>query len=224
MKLLPFIILSLAALGGCSSGTAPGAPTFAVELRASSQDGQPLAGVSFTIDQRVVGLTRADGRLVHAVRGTEGGLAKLVVACPAEFEPPPQPAPLRLTRTRAIDGEATQPLTVDVRCQKRLRDVVLIVHAERGDHLPVLVDGKPVGTTDDDGIAHVLLRRPREDKSVQLGVDTTSRPALKPVSPSRSYQLTGQDAVVLFEPSFVVAVAPAARIAAPRRHIPVRVY
>ncbi|HXK18460.1 MAG TPA: hypothetical protein VNG33_11690, partial [Polyangiaceae bacterium] len=108
-------------------------------------------------------------------------------------------------------------------CQKRLSDVVVIVHADHGDSLPVLVDGKPVGVTDGDGVAHLLLRRPRSDKSLQLGLDTTNRTTLKPVNPSRTYQLSGRDAVVLFEPSFAVTAPFVARSSAPRRHIPVRV-
>lgn len=223
MKQFPLVLLSLYALVACSPAPASKVPSFSVELRATSQDGMPLAGVAFAIGGHAVGVTNTNGRLAHAVQGQEGSALKVAVTCPADFEPPTQPTPLRLTRTRTIEDQAAQPLTVDVRCQKRLSDIVLIVHAEHGERLPVLVDGKPVGTTDSEGVAHVLLRRPRGDKSVQLGLDTTGRTALKPLNPSRTYQLNGRDAVVLFEPSFVVTAPFVARSSAPRRRIPVRV-
>ncbi len=223
MKFLLFAVL-LGCQSACSSAPPPDAASkFGLELRALTEEGTPLAGVGLTAEGQPLGFTGRDGRLTHDFRGVEGRSVRVVVTCPEEFEQPEQPAPLRLTRTRAVGTQAAQPLTLDVRCQKRLNDIAVVVHADRGDHLPVLVDGKPVATTDDEGIAHVLLRRPRGTSAVQLGLDTTSRRALKPVNPTRSYDLHGRDAIVLFEPSFVVSKPQGPRTAAPRRHIPVRV-
>jgi hypothetical protein len=89
--------------------------------------------------------------------------------------------------------------------------------------LPVLIDGKPVTATDDDGIAHVLLRRSRAEAKVDVALDTTGRASLKPVNPARTYEINGRDAVVLFEQAFVTTPSTVTRAAAPRRHIPVRV-
>ena len=205
MKAFGIGLVALGCWSGCSPVASATATSFAVELRAVEQDGAPLSGVSFTLDRNAVGTTDAEGRLIRQVHGKEGSTIKVSAECPVDFETPEQPQPLHLTRTRAVTTSAAQPLTLEVRCQKRLSDIVVIVRAERGQQLPVLLDGKPVATTDDDGVAHVLLRRPRTDKSVQLGIDTTSRPRLRPVSPSRSYELHHRDAVVVFEPSFMLA-------------------
>jgi hypothetical protein len=223
MKCLTFVFV-LSCLSACSSAPIPDeASKFGIELRAVAEAGTPLAGVGLAAEGQQLGFTGSDGRLTRDVRGLEGSSLRVSVSCPAEYEQPEQPPPLRLTRTRAVGTQAAQPLTLDVRCQKRLSTIAIVVHAERGERLPILVDGKPIATTDDDGIAHVLLRRPRGDKAVQLGIDTSSRSVLKPVNPTRSYELHGRDAIVLFEPSFVVNKPQGPRIAAPRRHIPVRV-
>jgi hypothetical protein len=130
---------------------------------------------------------------------------------------------VRLTRTRSIDAKGAQALPVEVRCERRLSDVVVVVKAERGARLPVLIDGKPVTTTDDDGIGHVLLQRSRAERKVEVALDTTGRTSLKPVSPTRTYEIGGSDAVILFEPSFTLTQPAVARPAGPRRHIPIRV-
>lgn len=215
------LLAALTPVSACSSS--PPNPPFKLELRAAAADGLPLAGVAFSLEGKPVGVTGADGRLVRELAGMEGASVRVAVICPADYQPPTQPAPLRLTRTRSIEASAPQALPVDVRCERRQIDIVLVVKAEHGERLPVLLNGKPVATTDDDGIAHVLLRHERAQKSLEVAVDTTTRAALKPVSPSRTYELSGRDAVVLFEPTFVVAAPLPPRRSAPRRHVPVRV-
>ena len=214
----------LGCLSACSSAPIPDeASRFALELRAVTEEGTPLARVGVAADGQQLGFSSDDGRLARDLHGVEGSSVRVSVTCPPEYEQPEQPPPLRLTRTRSVGTQAAQPLTIDVRCQKHLSTIALVVRAERGERLPILVDGKPIATTDDDGVAHVLLRRPRGEKAVQLGVDTSSRSALKPVNPTRSYELHGRDAIVLFEPSFVVNKPQGPRFSAPRRRIPVRV-
>ncbi len=207
----------------CSSPP-PEAPPFTVELRASSAEGKPLAGVAFSIGTKSAGTTGEDGRVVRQVVGQEGSSLRVSATCPPEYEPAGQLPPLRLTRTRSIDAHKAQTLPVEVRCQRRVSDIVVVVKAERGGRLPVLVDGKQVTTTNDDGIAHVLLERTRSDKKLEVGLDTSGRGALKPVSPTRTYELAGRDSLVLFEQAFTLKPAPVARAAAPpRRRIPIRV-
>jgi hypothetical protein len=217
------VIAGVTALLACSSEKPAPAP-FKVELRAFNDEGAPLAGVAFSFDKKPAVLTGADGRVVQTVAGDEGASLSVNVICPANYDPPPQHPMVRLTRTRSIDARATaHTLPVEVRCERKQSDVVVVVKAERGGRLPVLIDGKPVATTDDDGLAHVLLRRARSEKTLQVSLDTGFRTALKPVSPARTYDLHGRDAVVYFEQTFVTATPTMARSTTPRRHIPVRV-
>lgn len=101
--------------------------------------------------------------------------------------------------------------------------------SEEGTLLPgasFALSGGTLGSTNADGreeLAHVLLRPPCTEKSVQLGIDTMSRPTLKPISPTGTYELHRRDAIVPLEPSFVLAARPAPRNAPRRPHIPVRV-
>lgn len=216
-----FVSIALLASIGCSKQQEP--PPFTVELRASTEDGTPLPGAAFTLGSKAAGTTTADGRVVRQVTGEEGTTLRVGVACPPDFDPPPQLPVVRLTRTRSIDARQAQPLPVEVRCERRLNDVVVVVKAERGARLPVLIDGKPVTSTDDDGVAHVLLRRSRAEKRLDVALDTSGRASLKPINPARTYETNGRDAVVLFEQTFVTAPSAVARAAPSRRHVPVRV-
>jgi hypothetical protein len=216
------VVAGLTLLFGCSSKQPEPAP-FTIELRALNGEGAPLAGVAFSLGKKTAGVTGTDGRVVQKVTGDEGSSLRVGVTCPASHDPPPELPVVRLTRTRSIDARAAQALPVEVRCERRQSDIVVVVKAERGPRLPVLIDGKPVTTTDDDGLAHVLLRRARAEKTLQVSLDTGGRTALRPVSPGRTYELDGRDAVVLFEQAFVTTTPAMARSTAPRRHIPVRV-
>jgi hypothetical protein len=214
--------LVCAGLLACASSKAPSLP-YRVELRAVTADGMPLAGVELSLNDKGAGTTGADGRLLRNVAGAEGTALRVAAKCPAELEPPAELPVLRLARTKSIDAAKARPITAEVRCSPTHRDVVVVVKAERGPRLPVLIDGKAVATTDDDGTAHVLLRRPPLDGKVEVSLDTTSQASLKPVSPSRTYTLGVRDALVLFEQSFTVPAPKAPRTTPARRHIPIRV-
>lgn len=215
-------VMGLAALLGCSSGK-PAPVPFTIELRALTDDGAPLAGVAVSLGKKAAALTGVEGRVVQKVTGDEGSMLRVGVTCPVDYDPPAQLPAIRLTRTRTIDAREAQPLPVQVRCERRQSDIVVVVKADRGSRLPVLIDGKPVTTTDDDGLAHVLLRRSRTEKKLDVALDTVGHATLKPVNPARTYDLNGRDAVILFEQTFAATPPAVARATAPRRHIPVRV-
>ncbi|HKY34849.1 MAG TPA: hypothetical protein VJN18_02815 [Polyangiaceae bacterium] len=218
------LLLSLLALASsaCATKKLPPEP-YRVELRASASDGAPLAGVELSINGKAAGTTGADGRLLRDVTGAEGTLIRVGAKCPAGSDPQSELPALRLARTKSISPSKSQALTAEVRCSPTHRDVVVVVKAERGSRLPVLIDGKPVATTDDDGTAHVMLRRAAGEGKVEVALDTAAQAGLKPVSPSRTYDLAGRDAVVLFEQSFSTTAPKVVKAAPVRRHIPIRV-
>ncbi len=223
MNLIAFLAcVGLAAASGCAPKEAP-VPRFAVALRAATEEGLPLAGVTFSIGKQGLGATGENGQLHLALPGIEGSSVAVTAACPEGFEAPATFPTLRLTKTRSLEGHAPQAIPFEVRCRKKFVDVVVVVKAERGARLPVLVDDKPVTTTDDDGLAHVLLRRSRSDGTLQVSLDTTARPALKPLNPARTFETHNQDGIVLFEQSFTTVRQAAPRVVAPRRHVPVRI-
>jgi hypothetical protein len=106
-----------------------------------------------------------------------------------------------------------------------MREVVLVVHTQPGRALPVLVDGKLSSMTTSDGLAHVLLRIDRSVRTLNAKLDTGTAPKLRPKSPSRTFDLSGNDAILIFDQNFSTRlVAPISKEPPkPQRHVPERV-
>jgi hypothetical protein len=220
MKLLG---AAIALIGiGCGQASPPAAEPFVVELRAAAGDGSPLEGVALALGDGTASSSDARGRAVLMVSAADGTLVRLRATCPAGYDLEAEIPALRLKRTRSIAAKTEQAIPVEVRCERAVHDVVVVVKAERGTRLPVLIDGKALATTDDQGIAHLLVQRARTQTTLQVGLDTSARGALKPVSPTRTFELNG-DAVVIFEQPFALTPQFLPRSSRPHRHIPVRV-
>lgn len=206
---------------GCSSKTAD--DRFEISLRATSDDALPLAGVTFATGKSNLGKTSSSGVVNVRLRGVEGQTMPVTVTCPSGYESSGELSPLRLTRTRRVGEAVVQPLTVEATCIRKVRDVVLVVRAESGSNLPVHIDGKPAATTSD-GTAHLLLQLDRDVRQVSVTLDTTDQPKLRPQNPSRTFEIHGNDTVLVMDQSFTTSTKPKSRTApAPRRHIPYRV-
>jgi len=219
-------LASLAALSGaCSSQTAPRpqADAFEVELRARNDDGAPLAGAAWAHSGQPIGETGPDGALRLTLRGREGQSMQTTIECPRGYAPPDTVPQVRLTHTRRISDKQQQPVTVEAVCTRTAREIALVVHAERGPALPVFVDGKPAGSTDADGNAHVLLRVDRAVRKLDVAVDTSAHGDLSPKNPARSFDLDGRDGVVVFAESFSATPAARAKIQARPKYVPYRV-
>ena len=67
--------------------------------------------------------------------------------------------------------------------------------------LPVLVDGVPVGQTDELGFAHVHVRA-RPDSSFDVSLDTSANDKLSPTNPSQRFELDANDQVFVFDTTF----------------------
>jgi hypothetical protein len=199
---------------------------FEATLRVVSDDAEPLGGAKFSLGKQALGTTSSAGTLAVRLRGTEGQMLPLALDCPEGYAGPATVPSLRLTRTRRVDGRTTEPLSLEAVCARKTRDVTVVVHATNGHALPVLINGTEHVTTDADGNAHLLLRIDRGERTFTVKLDTTARPELKPAKPERTLELSGRDAIVLFEPSFVVTPSkrPARPTPAPtRRHVPYRI-
>lgn len=222
------ILTALVALLGsaCSAEPSDSArPKFAVEFQITNDDGQALRGVTVDAGKTRVGTTAANGLLEAELSGDEGQTIAVAVSCPEGFSNPQTVEPLRLTRTLRINGDGYQPLRVEVVCRRRLRDLVIVVRAHEGAGLPLLVDGKPAGITDGDGIAHVLVKADRATPSISLTLDTAAAPDLKPKNPSRTFDLSGNDALLVVDQAFVSTPKRVFRTlpAQVKKHVPYRV-
>lgn len=224
MNLLTKSLISavgLVAFTACGSAAPERAP-FSIQLSATSDDGEPLAGVSFTTNQKDMGTTPESGGFVVHLRGAEGSTLPLRATCPEGYESPPAGS-LKLTRVESLSGEVER-LSFDAVCVRKVRDVVVVVHAENGADLPVTIDGEISGRTDAFGNAHVLVPVDREVKSLAVGLDTTERSRLRPQNPRRVFELEGKDAVALFHQPFSEEKVrrPARSVASAPRHVPYR--
>jgi len=211
-------------LSGCAGSATTSEPGFKVAFGATGDDGSPLPGVTLEGGKARLGATDSSGVLTTVLRGAEGQVVAIKATCPEAYVSPELLLPLRLARTRALGSAKPEPIGYDVVCQKRMRQVVVVVEAERGKDLPVALNGKPVARTDTDGHAHVLIEVDRSETSLRVDLDATAEHSLSPQNPGRTFELHGRDAVLLFEQPFSVATRSKPRPSAhpPRRHIPQR--
>jgi hypothetical protein len=88
----------------------PRAGTIAIAYRlvATSDDGQPLAGVAVSIKGKVVASTDASGELTLPLRGRVGTVVPLTVACPSTHTGTPTVPPVVMRPHRALPGSAAK--------------------------------------------------------------------------------------------------------------------
>jgi hypothetical protein len=190
----------LAACGG--SGASTPTKSFQVALRASSDDGDPLAGVTFSNGDKTLGTTDASGTVATTIRASDGLVLPVTTTCPSGYIAPAEPTQLRLAEVRRLDPSAPGNLGIDVVCVRKTRDLVFAVRAVGGPSLPIEVVGQVVGATDANGTALFSMPIDRDVRKVSISLNTARSPRLKPQNPSRMFELEGQDAVLLFEQNF----------------------
>jgi hypothetical protein len=220
------VVACLAAMSSaCGSpiGARPQAEAFEVELRVRNDDGEPLAGAAWNTGPSALGETGPDGGLRLTLRGREGQSMRTAITCPTGYVAPDAVPEVRLTHARRVSDKQAQPVTVEAVCSRISRDIVLVVHAERGPALPLLVDGKAAGATDADGNAHVLLRVDRAVRKLDVAVDTSGRSDLTPKNPARSFELDGRDGVLVLAESFSQTPAAKTRSQGRPKYVPYRV-
>jgi hypothetical protein len=217
--------LQLLAAGCGGKESAMVSTRFASEFHIADDDGDAVAGAVIAAGKMRLGTTGPDGILRTELAGADGQTLPVTVSCPDGLTGPEKPASLRLTHTRRVNLSGYQPMRVEAVCQRNVRNIVLVARVQGGAALPLQVDGKPAGTTDADGIAHVLVKVDRNVKALNVSLDTSGRKELKPRNPSRTYELIGSDGLFVFDQ--VLVAKPTAIFHAggskPRKHIPYRV-
>lgn len=224
-----FLFLAASLVPACGGTTAPSAgKSFDVVLRATNDDGDPLEGVRFATGATAIGTSDPKGVVSVNMRGSDGQSLSVAATCPEGFVSPEQPSTLKLTEVRRVNQDGPTKLGVEVVCTRKLREVVLVVHATNAPPLPVDVGGKTVGTTDGSGTAHVRLQLDRDVRTLPVSLGTNEAPNLRPQNPSRVYDLDGQDAILVFDQSFalerkIFARKRVASAATTAKHIPYKI-
>ena len=198
----------LIGLSACEKPAPPAPYPFALRVTA---DGEGLSGANVFLGKQLVGATDAAGRVAAAVHGEEGSVAQFSVECPDGYKSPTTPVIGTLRR------QSRTP-QFDIDCAPTMRTVVVAVRAANGPHLPILHLGEQVGRTDASGAANVLFKVAPSD-SLQVVLDASSDPHLKPQSPSANFTVADHDQLFVFDTKFVTdkpkVVAAPHRAAAP---------
>jgi hypothetical protein len=213
------------AAAGCSTNTpSRQSQQFDVMFRTVTENERPLAGAAISVNQNAIGVTNEQGGLAVRIPGEEGQTLQVGIQCPKGYALPQPAAPLKLTRVRALGGAAAEPSVHSSTCVKQAREVAVVVRAGKGPGIPVLVNGAERAITDPNGYAHAVMQVDRNASSLRVDLDTSASPELLPRSPSRAFELSRQDAILVIDQSFTKAAAPARprSAPAPRRHIPQR--
>lgn len=190
------------ALASCSR-EAP-LKTYDLAVHVESDPGKPLAGVNVLHAGQTLGSTNEDGRVVIRATGNEGERVELELECPAKFKAPE--APLTVTLRRS----AQRP-EYFARCAPLSRKLVVAARMEHGAGLPIRYLGREVARSDASGVAHLVIEA-ESDKTIELTIDTTEQPTLRPKSPTARFQMADRDELVVLEQSFEAPRRPATRV------------
>jgi len=166
-------------------------------VHVESDPSRPLAGARVLHGGRELGVSSADGRIAVHATGSEGEHLAFEVTCPAGFRAPE--AALDVTLRRAL-GNSGRP-EYFVACPPLTRKLVVAARLEHGENLPIRYLGRELARTDSDGIAHLLLEA-EKDKTVELTVDTSEQPQLRPKSPTARFRIGDRDDVVVLAQTF----------------------
>lgn len=176
---------------------------YELALKVVSDPGRPLSGATVLSRGQSVGTSDQDGVVRLTARGAEGDVVAYQVSCPTEYRSPSEPVSVVL---RHLSDPSRRPEYV-VSCPPIERTLVVSVRADRGANLPVLYLGREVTRTDRDGAAHFVVKAPAED-TVELTLDTSGNPRLRPKNPTARFQVRQRDDVVVVDQSFQVQAPP----------------
>jgi hypothetical protein len=190
------------AVAACTSAAScktepPPSSHYAFLVHVVSDPGKALAGATVTSGGKVLGTSGADGLVRLEAGGTEGTRLSLQVTCPEGHKAPAEPLSIVL---RTVSEREKRP-EYPVACTPMNRSVVVAVRADGGPNLPVLYLGHEVARTDESGAAHVKLDvAPGE--TLEIVLDTSAVPGLRPSSPSARFRIGNQDEVFVMNQTF----------------------
>jgi hypothetical protein len=200
----PSQLLPLCLILGCAQVSHEPQPLgFELLVHVESDPSQPLAGARLLHAGRELGVSAPDGRVAIHATGSEGERIELEVACPAGFRSPE--AALNVTLRHAGHGERPEYFAA---CPPSTRKLVIAARLEHGINLPIRYLGRELARSDGDGVAHLLLEG-ETDKTVELTVDTSEQPQLRPKSPTARFRIGNRDDIVVLAQTFQSPPKPA---------------
>ncbi len=187
--------------GSCGDGepqpTRAAHAVFPLVVVARRDGHQPVAGVKVVHDRTVLGVTDASGSVKLELKGVEGSTRSLGVVCPEQYASPE--APLVVGLRRMAQGSPAPRLQAE--CMPLTRSLVVGLRAENGPNLPVVRLNQVLGTTDAEGVAHLMIEATSSEQ-VTLTLDTRAYPLLRPQSPTLTFVARDRDELILLEQRF----------------------
>jgi|SRR5688572_3898889 hypothetical protein len=203
MKLSRSVAVLLALLAGaCKEKDLSHGYEFVV--RVSSEPGHGLEGARASFQGRELGVSDSSGAVAIQVRGREGDVVAIDIACPSGHRPS---APV-LVPLRHVSHDVKPEFSA--LCTPLTHSIVVAVRAEGGPRLPLLHLGRELARTDASGAAHLLLDV-GSDEVVEIMLDTTEQPRLRPKNPILRIQPGPRDEITAINQEFTLQPQPRVR-------------
>jgi len=204
-------VFSTVALAVWSSACHPETPLkrFKIIVSSLDDDGATLSDVRVAVNGKEVGSTGPEGGLAIKILAHPGKVVRIQTKCPKAFRDSRDVKTLKLQVFER--NEPVNTLRVTSVCKPRTRTAAVLVRAPGWANLPVLWRGQAVGKTDKNGVAHILMAKMSPKTRFQLTLDTSSKPRLRPKSPSATFALADADRAFTFEQRLEELPAPKKR-------------
>lgn len=211
------VILGAVSAASCSE-PALGMQTAVLDFAVESDPGNPLAGVWIVADAQPIGRSDDAGSLQVTIARKLGTPVRIEHDCPDGYRDPIRPKIVRLRDYRSVGAASVPAIEIRLRCPPIDRTAVIIVRAQDGADLEVLLDNRHASRTNSEGVAHIWTTAPPgTELSVQL--DTSARPRLMPRSPRRLLTMPDADEVFVISQHFERSPRPSVRRPQRRRII-----
>jgi hypothetical protein len=205
----------------------PAEPPFEVHLTALDDDDQPLPGVHIRSDSFDLGDTDATGSLTLRLEGKPGTSLPVRITCPEGYRTEGEPPPIVLRRFESVDpAKPVQGMEYVVRCAALEHLAAILVRTKNQPGLAVLLHGKEMATTDESGVAHVVVRG-TPGTVFRVSINTASRPHLRPQNPTATFTVAQVDDFFVMDQAFDIYTPPKPKkrkkLAPKRASYPVRI-
>lgn len=182
-------------LGGCTERHER--EPYEINVRVHGDPDETLAGARLMHGKTLLGVSGADGIVRIQATGKEGERIHLHLVCPEGHASPSEPLGIVLRRP----AERHRIPEYSGSCAPLTRKLVVAVRLDRGANIPVRYLGRELGRTDASGAAHVMLEStPAQD--VELLLDTSDQPRLRPKNPTARFRIGTRDELVVLNQSF----------------------
>lgn len=201
------VLLLAAALGAPACSSEQG--RFPVVISTLTDEGKPFPDLAITLGHTPAGRTDATGHLRLRVVGKEGEKIAVTVQMPKGYRlTPGQATSFVLRRLTDIEGSAGRPLPIEhvVKLSPLIRPYAVLVRVGVPG-LPVETFGTRQAVTNSKGVAMFLYRGAPGDE-LQVRLDTSAHPELRPQNPTTSFLLGQRSEAYVVRERFTVYHPP----------------